>query len=182
MFIVVLLAIFLLITLFLFLLIYTFVSIYDILDLILSNILNEKIAIFVSLFLTLSLCTYLPDKLGMHFLNFLSKFNKKFKLSRFYSIFVKSIKIKSWVYLIAFIFTFISSLELIYGKNIIDAAFWLEIKPYILQVVVAFIAFDRFVKIFKDEIGSILNNIKNIKGFIKDILIDIFRNSKGDAE
>jgi hypothetical protein len=139
--------------------------------------LATSISTFLSLLLTLILGVYFPEKVGIVFFRLLDKpFGKKRGFESLYSKFVKKLRLKIWVYIIAFSLTLISSLELISGNTIIHIQKWIEIKPYILQAVVAFLAFDRLIKAFVSESKSISKDLNHFFSIFKET----FRDEKVD--
>lgn len=140
--------------------------VYIILFAILNLTCSEKTATFLSLFGTLAIGGYFPDKIGYYILKILDCVAKnKRNIFILYSVFIKFIRLKVWIYFIAFVITIISSIESIDGSNIINLSFWISIKPYIFQSVVAFLALDRLVNLIKNQISDFSNDIKKSKDF-----------------
>ncbi len=145
-----------------------FYFIYVLLFITINSMFTKEVTTFLSLFGTLSLGVYFPDKIGYLFLRLLDFLTKnKRKLINIYTPFIKFLRLKLWIYLFAFLITLISSMEEISGNAIITNSFWISIRPYTIQAVVTFIAFDRFINLLKPQLTNIRKDIINIKEYIK---------------
>jgi hypothetical protein len=142
--------------------------IYIILFWILSKFISKEVTTFLSLFGVLSIGVYFPDKVGYLLLRLLDLVAER-NFHTLYPSFVKLLRIKLWVYLFAFLISIISSIETVGGCNIINIPVWLSIKPYIIQAVVTFIAFDRFINLIRAQLTDIKKDFKNIKIIINKI-------------
>lgn len=141
----------------------TLIIVYSLFVWILSLFLNKELAKFLALFMALVAGIYFPDRLGFLILKLLVRIGAKgSQIHTLYPSFVKALRLKIWAYLIAFILTMISSCETINGKILITNSKWLEIKPYILEAVVSFIAFDTLIKYLSDENIKILSGLKSL--------------------
>lgn len=141
---------------------------YAILYLLLSQFISKEVTTFLSLFGVLSIGVYFPEKLGYLLLKILYLVTER-NFHKLYPPFVKSLRFKLWVYLFAFLISIISSIETIGGSNIINLPIWLSIKPYIIQSVVTFIAFDRFLNLIRAQLKDIKKDISGIKTYINKI-------------
>lgn len=150
----------LLIILFGMILFLSYYLLYFIFFIIFKVVFSKEISTFLALFGSLALGMYFPDKVGFTLLKILEIFTK-YKFSNIYIALIKFLRLKIWIYLFAFLITIISSIESING-SIITLSIWVNIKPYIMQAVVAFIAFDRFINIFKTQLPDIKKDVKNV--------------------
>lgn len=154
---------------FTYLLIVSFIVFYNVIYLGCFKFLGAGISNYLALTSILILSAYFPDKMGSGFLMILEKVSRKNAyIYQYYKIFVKFLRIKVWVYLFAFVVTFINSLEISGNKTLITHNIWLQMKPFIYQSVVTFIAFDRFSKSFTDEKKNIIDDIKKIISLVKN--------------
>jgi len=115
--------------------------------LILNNFLNEKLSIYFSILIDLIIVAYFLEHLGSFVIKILSKVTgeKKYSFQSGFSKIIKIFKPKLCIYFLATIFTIIATIENITQSNIINVTTWNEIKPYLFEATITFIAFDTFV-------------------------------------
>lgn len=117
---------------------------------------NNEVSIYMSITAVLILYAYIPNIFGTLFIKFLNLGSsvKTNILERYIKI-IELIRVKLIIYFLAFLIVAITSVENYMNLNIIKNNIWSEVKPFILQAVVTFIAYDRFHKAFSDEFSSI---------------------------
>jgi hypothetical protein len=143
--------------------------VYIILYFILTHFFEKDVTTFLSLFGVLSFGVYFPDKAGYLFIKLLDFVTVR-NIHKLYPSFIRLLRLKLWVYLFAFLITIISSIETIGCNNIINIKLWLNIKPFIIQAVVAFIAFDRFINLIKAQFTDIQKDINTIMKNLNNLL------------
>lgn len=124
------------------------------------NISNYIIQ-YTSLTITFTIFMYFPVKIGTWINKFLSNmvtkifFRKSFieyndllnKIEKY----IFKLKPRAWVYLVSVIFTLLGSIEKIYGSNIINFRFWIDIKSVVMESIFTVIVIDGFVNEIKKK-------------------------------
>ncbi|MGV7117703.1 hypothetical protein [Paenibacillus kyungheensis] len=117
---------------------------------------NNPVSIYMSITAVLILYAYIPNIIGTLFVKFLNLGSSvKTNILERYINSIELIRVKLIIYFLAFLIVAITSVEDYMDLNIIKISIWSEVKPFILQAVVTFIAYDRFHKAFSDEFPSI---------------------------
>ncbi len=147
--------------------------VYNILKIVLERFVIVQLATYFALLFDLIFIAYFIEYVGYYILRGIEKLksSNKYRMSRGYRIFVKMIKPKMFIYLLATIFTIIASIENAIDGILITHVEWNSIKPFLFEASISFIAFDGFINLLTDENGKFL------RGFKKkwwELLLDYF--------
>jgi len=124
---------------------------------------SSNTAKYLALVLTLITLAYMPEQIGFWVLRIFDLTQKsKNDFAGIYKKFIRFIRPKLWIYLFALVITLLSSIETFLNREIILFAYWVGFKSVVLQSVVTFIAFDRFLKMLLDEWTGIKKDVTDI--------------------
>ncbi|MDH6372526.1 hypothetical protein M2444_004339 [Paenibacillus sp. PastF-3] len=128
---------------------------------------NKSVSIYISITSVLIFYAYIPHVLGYYIFKLLNLTSStKTRVAEVYRMIVELIRVKLIIYCFAFLIVLITSIETYMDLHIIKNDAWNEVRPFVLQAVVTFIAYDRFHKAFWDEFTKIKVDLTRIyKGF-----------------